>query len=210
MAYINYANPGTPVETPLWRALLAAEQPRTIRELHQDCGAAPNAIQHRLSRWRKAGLVMRIDGQPIRFAVAPKIANDPEPPLVPPHVDVEGRITMRQPTASDRLWIAMRVMKRFDLPQLMLTAGCHRRSAETMINWLMRAGYLRREARGSHMRGTWSVYVLVRNTGRRTPIITRRVIDNRAVRVVIDRNTQAMHVITPRRASNPADVGGVS
>lgn len=210
--YALFVAPVPEVEAPLWRRLTEAGEPASIRELHLATHAHPNAIQHRLDRWVRAGLVTRLEGKPKRYAMNDDTPRTPEPPKVA----IDGKTTPRAPTARDRLWRTMRVLPSFDLPTLQIVATTSRRSAEDMINCLQRAGYLRQLSRGNGTKGTWSTYRLIRNTGPRTPSIQHRAAGDRRVRELVDINTGRRTDISPaavslRKRSNeaPAD-GGVS
>lgn len=187
--YILRVEPETAVEGPLWRTLAATPTPASIAELHLACRAKPNAIQHRLSRWVLAGLVTRIEGRPKRFVMSDSTERTAEPPIVA----IDGRAKPRVRTARDRMWSAIRVLKRFDLPTLMISSGASRRSAEDFVNCLQRAGYLSRLHRGNARRGDWSRYSLVNNPGPRTPRITTQA----GQRLLIDGNTGQRHDISP-------------
>lgn len=155
------------VAGPLWSALRAAAEPLSISELHIASRAHPNAIQLRLKRWQRAGLVEVVPSNPRRFTM---LAGAPK---LPPTVNRAG-VAGPPSTMQDRLWRAMRVMRRFTLPELIMAARSTRRSAETFVNALLRAGYLRNIARGNARTGTWSVYVLARGGGVLTPSIRHR------------------------------------
>lgn len=210
MAWRLAASTRSEVEAPLWRAMLGAATPMSISELHQAVQAHPNAVAHRLHRWERAGLVVRQGAQPIRFALtdAARAANDDQ--HRPPQVRIDGAAQLRRRTQRARLWSAMRVLKRFTLPELIIASGTSRRSAEDMINCLQRADYLRRETQGNAMTGEWSVYRLTRSTGPRAPSISWRSDASGRRRWLIDPNTSASIDISPAAASlrnRPADRG---
>jgi hypothetical protein len=211
----GYAVIGTPahqVETPLWRWLAQAPAPASVFELHAATDAHPNAIQHRLDRWVRAGFVTRLEGRPKRYAMNDDAPRTPEPP----RVAIDGRVSPRTRTVRDRLWSVMRVLRDFDLPTLIIAADSSRRSAEDLVNCLLRAGYLRRLSCGNRMKGTWSTYRLLRNTGPRTPSVSHGLVDGRRRREVVDHNTGRRIDIAPgavRLRSKASDAlldGGVS
>lgn len=200
------------VELPLWRQLAAAAAPASVRELHLDTKAHPNAIQHRLDRWVRAGLVTRIEGTPKRYAMNDDTPRTPKPP----RVARDGRTSPRAHTARDALWRAMRVLRTFDLPQVRIAAGASHRATEDFINCLQRSGHLRCTRRGHSASGTLSTYLLIRNTGRLTPQVVHRATAAGRVREVVDRNTGTRTDISPaaislrsKRADPDAD-GGLS
>lgn len=204
------ALPSGPVEAPLWRNLTGADAPVSVADLHRATSAHPNSIEHRLTRWVRAGLITRIEGTPLRYVMND---NAPRSPL-PPRVSIDGTVRPRPvATTRERLWRSMRVLRSFDLPALMMAAEAGRRSAEDLINCLCRAGYLRMTSRGQSMRGTWSTYRLVRNTGPRAPSVTKRIVEGRRLRELVDRNTGQRTDISPaavslRRSSQPVEDGG--
>lgn len=178
------------VSEPVWRALRVAEAPLTVIELHRITAAAPNAIQLRLKRWERAGLVSATSFRPRTYTM---VDTAPRPPRM-----TKSGLLERKTTGRQRMWNAIRVQKRFDMPWLMYTADVSRRAAETYLNHLIRAGYLRTIERGCSRRGTWSSYLLVRNTGRLAPAITHsRVPTDRNSVVLIDRNDNSRHDISP-------------
>ncbi len=188
------------VEAPLWRAMLAAPAPMSVSELHHAVQAHPNAIAHRLHRWERAGLVCRQGAQPVRFSLtdSARAANDDQ--RFPPQVRIDGAARPRRRTQRARLWSAIRVLRRFNLPELLITSGATRRSAEDMINCLQRAGYLACESRGSAMNGSWSVYRLVRSTGPRAPSVSWRDLGFGRRRYLIDPNCGDSIDISPGAA----------
>lgn len=207
------------VEAPLWRAMLAAPEPMSVSELHHAVQAHPNAIAHRLHRWERAGLVCRQGAQPVRFSLTDnaRAANDDQ--RCPPQVRIDGATQPRQRSQRARLWSAIRVLRRFNLPELLITSGATRRSAEDMINCLQRAGYLACESRGSAMNGSWSTYRLTHRVGPRVPRITRRDLGFGLRRYLIDPNSgdsidispgapgAALHKAAPGAALNRAAPG---
>lgn len=209
--YAIYGPVDGAVEVPLWRRLVADARPASVSELHLQVRAHPNAIQHRLDRWVRAGFVSRIEGSPKRYAMTPDCPRTTEPP----RVTLDGQATPRPATTMrDRMWSAMRVLATFDLPTMRITAGASRRSAEDYINCLQRAGYLRQLTRGNPSNGTWSTYRLVKNTGRRAPRISHHEdLAGGRRRELVDRNTGARIDISPaatslRSRSAPAKAGG--
>lgn len=269
MAYAQHsAGGGGAVETPVWRELRAAAEPLTVDDLRQATGADPNAIQHRLKRWERAGLVMILPPEPARYAFSPKSAALKTAPTIgslsddawgalrrlggeatfdrilalsgaedrplycrlrrwqrrghlvitegrprrfklspaapdvaePPRVSIDAQVAPRLRTAKDRMWAAMRVLKRFDLPLLMITAEVTNRSATDYVAALACAGYLRVNR---HIRGgadperVHATYQLLNNSGPKTPATYR----DRATgeRRLNDRNTGQLMILVARQ-----------
>lgn len=179
-----------------WRALRRLGRPATFEELLAASGAADRPLYCRLFRWRKSGFIVKIEARPSRYVLSPAAPDVAEPP----QVSLEGEVKERRRTARERLWSAMRVLKTFDVPMLMMTAEARRRSCEDFINLLARAGYLRtlnhpvtRSPAGNNAR-TWSTYQLTRNTGPKAPIITN---PRGGERQLVDLNTGAGVPIGP-------------
>lgn len=211
MAYRLIETPVRAVEAPLWRVMLSADRPMSASELHRATAAHPNAIQARLRRWELAGFVARHGVAPARFALtdAARAANDDQ--QGPPQVMRDGTVRARRRTDRARLWSAMRVLKQFTLPELLIASGATRRSAEDLINCLCRAGYLRVEHRGNQTKGEWSSYRLTRVVGPRAPSIRQRVEGGVRHRLLVDPNTNAEIDISPGVASlrrQPPRAGG--
>lgn len=180
--YAIVAQPTGAVEMPLWHALRAGEA-ASVAELHRACGAHPNAVHQRLMRWVRVGLVEQIDGQPKRFALI-----DPaHAPARPPSVGRDNVARARRVTAQSKMWRAMRVLRSFDLPTVMMTAGTSRQASAAFIALLARAGYLRRIKRGGPAEGGWAVYRMVRDTGPLAPVV--RTVQAPFQRFLVDANT---------------------
>lgn len=165
-----------------WAALRRLARPATTAEILAATGEADRPVYCRLRRWLRQGFVVRDKGEPKKFSLtaeAPDIA-------APPKVGEALRIH-RRPTARQRLWAAMRVLKRFDVPMLMMTAEVSRRACDDFLQLLARAGYVRLLGhRNVGSKRTWSTYQLVRGTGPKCPSITN---PESGERMLIDRNT---------------------
>lgn len=194
MSYIPVIEPKSRVARPLWAAMRAARQPLTIRELHLASGAHPNAIQLRLRRWERAGYVLRQAGMPNRFSLG-KAA-----PVTPPTVNDKGEKGVMA-NCRDRLWRAMRILKKFDVPTLQLAADASSSNTQSYLNWLRRAGYVRILRFGARGQGEHSTYQLVRSTGRLTPTIRATTVDGRLTRRLYDPNTDTEIDVSPGAAS---------
>lgn len=194
--------PGTTaIKQPLWSALQSRETPACTAELARAIGAASRPVQLRLLSWARAGL-LTVTFNP---AVHPNYRKEyamteaSRARAAPPAVDHRGQPRSER-DGRDRMWRAIRTLRRFDLPTLMMTAEISRRSGEDFINVLLRAGILVREQRGSPHRFTWSIYALARPAGPLTPVVRHRAGPSGRVREVFDPNTGQLHEISPRRA----------
>ena len=149
----------------LWKQLLAAPAPVTTGELSAAIGASFQTADFRLGQWVRAGLVERHGRRPHRYRLAPTT----ERTALPPAVTSGGRAKPRVPAAYQRLWAAIRVLKRFDLPILAMTSGASARATRAYVGLLQRTGYVRLEKLGNPHTGVVSRYVLIRNGGRLAP-----------------------------------------
>lgn len=190
---------------PLWAALLAADQPATIDELRDATDAPRNSVQHRLWLWERAGIVNRLPGRTVRYAMS----DNADRAGGVPSVTKDARTIVRPRPARARLWTAMRVLHTFDLPQLALAAGGLTQASAAFLRDLSNAGYLAQIRAADPAKGTPSIYRLARNTGPKAPTISGRDMGGgRFARCVVDRNSGAVHEL-PGRASRATAGGGV-
>jgi hypothetical protein len=158
----------------VWAALRRLGRPAALAELTAATGAADRALYCRIFRWIQLGHVVRVMPVAHRFALKPDARGIAEPPSI-----ARSR-PRRMPTARARIWTAMRVLKTFDVPMLMMTAEATRRQCEDYISALGRAGYVRvqrhhvaRAKPGAHgFARDFTAYQLVRSTGPNCPTIT--------------------------------------
>ncbi|HEU4958982.1 MAG TPA: hypothetical protein VFT56_01125 [Sphingomonas sp.] len=198
MAWALHRPVRSDVQAPLWRALQQADRPVTIAELHVAAGVHPGSIDFRLNAWRRAGLVGRIEGRPHRYYMEAATDRHPSPPMIARG----GRVVARKPAAYERIWTAIRVLKRFDLPSLSIAAGAGRRTTLNYVGLLQRVGYVRLDRLGNPRTGEVSRYSLARDTGRTAPRETILTVDGEPRRELVDRNTGERHDVsrgTPSR-----------
>lgn len=196
--------------TRLWTALLAADAPVTVGDLHRAVGTSFQNADLRLTLWARAGVVTCTGRRPRRYRLAPSVERTPMPPVI----DAAGRATPRPIPAYQRIWSAIRVLRDVDLPALMMTAGTSERVTRSYLGLLHRTGYLRMTKLARPWSGDHSRYVLARNTGRAGPRETIEVVEGANRRVLVDPNTGQRHPIarggSPLRrssAASPADGG---
>jgi hypothetical protein len=165
--------PGTLAED-AWRALRKIGRPATFAELLAASGLADRALYCRLRRWYDHRFVTIEPGRPRRFALAAEAPDVPVPPIVNEHYEIKPNPPR---SARERLWTAMRILKTFDVPMLIMTAEVNRRACDEFLNLLVRAGYVRMFGYKFKRCGAgrldfvrdWSTYQLLRNTGPRHP-----------------------------------------
>ena len=99
----------------------------------------------------------------------------------PPPVTIRDRkLSVPKFSGRQRMWSAIRVLKFFDMPQLVMTAGVSDRSARDYVRHLTATGYL--DPVPTEMR---TKFRLARNTGPKHPI-TRARIDGRVSLIQAD------------------------
>lgn len=182
---------------PLWEALQARQEPATITELAEQIGAPPNSVQLRLLSWSRAGLLtVNFNGRKTYTMTEKSRALG-----TPPAINIEGK-PKRDTKGRDRMWRAMRTLRRFDLPTLLITAEVSRSAAQEFINCLKRAGMVQIDERGHHTRYTWTTYAMTGRFGPKTPVVSHRETPEGRVREVFDPNTGKIHDISPRRPAS--------
>lgn len=203
---------GTPriraaIAQPLWAALRSATGPQSIGDLMASCPGSYDTVHTALKRWQDRGAVVRHAGKPIRFHVA-----EGADQLPPDGRSDTAKTNMRERSARQRIWAAMRVLKTFDQPTLRMTANATERAVATYLDQLQRARYVHMVERGLRQTGRVSVYRLVRNTGPKCPTTSRP--DGKLT--LVDNNNGRRIDISPgavslRRKTGQAPVdGGVS
>ncbi len=195
------------VARPLWTALRSAPKPQSIADLMARCPGSYDTVHTALKRWQDRGAVVCTGGNPLRFHL--KNRSDDTPP--------DGRSDMaknniRERSARQRIWAAMRVLKTFDKPTLQMTADAPPRAVATFLDQLQRAKYVQMVERGLRQTGRASVYRLVRNSGPKCPTTNRPA----GALYLLDNNTGRRIDISPgavslRSKSSKAQAdGGVS
>lgn len=156
------------VSRPLWAALRSATAPRSIADLLAECPGTYDTVHTALKRWQDRGAVVRQPGKPLRFRLV-----DGADHLPPDGRSDTAKTNIRERSARQRIWAAMRVLKTFDAPTLRMTANATERAVATYIDQLQRARYVQMVERGFRQTGRVSVYRLARNTGPKCPTTSR-------------------------------------
>lgn len=105
----------------------------TLRHLH-----------HLIERWVAARL-LAVAGKPPLYTLERSCLNMASPPALPAPA---RPIPFPRRTQRQRLWTAMKVLRSFDLPTLLMAAQANRASTLDMLRVLTRAGWLRQTATG--------------------------------------------------------------
>lgn len=185
------------IRHPLWAALRHRAEPASVPELAQAVGAPDSSIAWRLSRWTKAGLLEAIKpaneaGEARTTYIMPDASRIH---TAPPSLNAQLRPSAKRGGRA-AMWRAMRVLKTFDLVQLVMTAEVSHDSAKTYVSALLRAGILRRELRGNATTGQRSIYSLVGQFGPKPAVVGQRKCDGRTITTVTDPNTGATREIS--------------
>lgn len=178
-----------PVQHRVWSALLAQDEPVRFGEL-VPAGANRASAYQSLERWVSAGLVERT-GSPSHYRYHLNDNTDRSP--MPPVVTASGSAVRRASPAYQRIWSAIRVLRRFDLPLLIITAQVRERQLSGYIGLLRRTGYVDLVQLGNPQRGIVSRYRLVRDPGPKAPRETLRVTPAGTARLLVDPNTGQEH-----------------
>lgn len=191
---------------PLWAALRMRDHPASVPELAAAIGATSSSIAWRLSRWAKAGLLTAIKpaneaGEPQRTCyIMPQASRVHQ---APPSLDAKRRPTIGKRGGRTAMWRAIRVLKRFDLVQLCMTAEVTESSAKVYVSALLRAGILRRDVRGKASTGQRSLYALAGTFGPLVPVVSQRREGGRTITSLTDPNTGTMREISSHRPLAP-------
>ena len=172
-------------ENCLWSHLRHAGEPLSISDLVRRSGIDPVVVTRWLRRWRDAGLVVAV-GRQCLLQLNGIAMRHPTPPANVAAKKLDHRFTpasMRQ-----RIWTAIRVLKVFDLPMLLIAAESAKGNTMQYLNQLVRAGFLERiDQPGDEHRK----YRIILDTGPHHPSVTRVVIDDRPYNRLVDPNSGA-------------------
>jgi hypothetical protein len=190
-------------ELATWTILRFAKAPVRLADiiLANDAGVAPVNLAdtiHLLDRWRGAGLIDRIE-KPESYIMHAEARNFRDPPAVGETARAPKPRSTRQ-----RIWSAVRVMKRFDLVEICFAASVKRPAARRVLNELTRAGYLVRTDKSDDDQPRWR---LIRPSGPRHPDVEYC---GRTTVALVDRNSGERFALTPTQKILAAGVKHVS
>lgn len=191
---LTAAHPPAP-ENCIWSHLRHAGEPLSISDIVRRTGADPVVVTRWLRRWKDAGLVVAVGRQCLL-----KLSEIAMRHITPPANVAVRKLDHRFTPASmrQRIWTAIRVLKVFDLPMLLIAAESAKSNTMEYLNNLVRAGFLERiDQPGDEHRK----YRIILDTGPHHPSITRVVIENRPYNRLIDPNSGAqVHLPLEARA----------
>ncbi|MEQ1688371.1 MAG: hypothetical protein ABL874_07340 [Sphingopyxis sp.] len=193
----------THAPTQAWVELRFAKAPLTFADIYFAVrGRAPSitspTLWTHLRAWMRGGFV-RASGHPVHYAMADNARAMAGPPAIT-RVRKTRHWTERR-TARQRLWSAMRVLKRFDLVQLRLAADVSEPRAKDFLRIMTRAGYLRSDIGVGQIIPTWARGT--RGWGPLAPSSFRLIVEGRPVMRVTDHNDGAV-IDLPLRAHRAA------
>jgi hypothetical protein len=191
------------VAGPVWAALQKQRQPVSLGVLADSLRLNPASVRSAVWRFEQAGLVERTASgrsttprQILKVAMTDKA----EGFSAAPRVTQRGEITAARKTSQQRIWSAIRVLKRFDRRTVEYTSEQSRQNVEHYLNCLQRAGYVRRVRAYNPLTGALAEYQLVANTGLKAPSVTQGRREGAYFRHLVDPNTGVTHDISPRSA----------
>lgn len=129
----------------LWVGLRFAPAPVELFDLVmpviRSIGASLADLTRLLDGWVAGGWVA-VSARPRRYTLKPEFMKmaEPPPPPAKPRRRRKQRLTQRQ-----RIWSAMRVLRSFDLPTLIIAAQTRPTTAADLCRIFERAGWLRRQ-----------------------------------------------------------------
>lgn len=172
---------GIAIRNPLWALLQSGDGGAAMAALNTAIGVPHTRCMPALSLPALEGLRLLVG--------APAVTNDTINQQESPMPDVLQRAPIRRHSHRAAMWRVMRVLKRFDLVQLCMAAEVSEAAARVYVSALLRAGILRRMARGHAASGQRSLYALTGTFGPLTPVIRQRRAGGRTTTTVIDPNT---------------------
>ena len=188
-----------------WVELRYATRPLTLSEIadgvRRRCATTLREILAAIDAWVSRGLVAAT-GRPVAYAMAATAKADPNPPIQ--SVDAAPRYHPKR-APRERLWSAMRVLKRFDLVTITMAADVSESRAKDFLRTMTRAGYLRSVVLPTGQ-GLTTWVSGGRTWGPLPPQITRMMVDGRSIERVTDRNDGTI-VDIPLRMHRPDRVG---
>lgn len=148
-----------------WSMLRHAIEPVSLIRLWRASGHADlGELIRSLDAWRRAGLIA-FETPMHGIGMHHEVRRQIEPPPVP-GADAPGQ--RRNRTNHDRIWSAARVLKRFGLVELCMSAETDRFEAVRYLTVLERAGMVRLVAGDTPDTAVWEI---VRETGPFTPAV---------------------------------------
>lgn len=202
--------------TQLWVELRFASRPLDLGEIvlavRSRVLVRVAAIHRTLSDWARAGFV-EVSGRPHAYQLTAEARRLPDPPSAAEESAPIRAVWNENRGPRQRLWSAMRVLKRFDLVTLRMSADVTELRAKEFLRNMVRAGYLREVPPASAAAPAfWAIGA--RHCGPLPPVVRYRLINGRPVLRVIDRNDHTVIDVPIRakalrdRSSEPTQAGG--
>jgi len=198
-----------PLSRDAWAALRRLGGAGTFAEILAECGADDRPLYCRLRRWKSRKHLIVSPAVKQSFSLSPQApAGD-----VPPKVPVDGRVVSAR-SGKDRMWAAMRILKTFDMPLLLITAEVNIRQATEFVSMLCRADYVRKvdqpmspsKASPTGMVRSHATYRLIRNTGAKTPSTSNGGTTRHPSPYLLDRNLNELIELPWVRPRQPTEI----
>lgn len=172
-------------EACLWSHLRYAAEPLSITDLVRRTDIDVETVARQLRAWKKDGLIVSIERTGL-FQMAKIAAAQDAPPTMRAAKKLPKRFTPR--SMRQRIWTAIRVLKVFDLPMLLIAAEATEKSTVAYLAQLVRAGFLERlDQQGEPHRR----YRIVLDTGPHHPSTGRASINGQPHTRLLDHNSGA-------------------
>lgn len=199
--------------TQAWIELRFARSALTVAELHGLVSARARASERQVYgwvlQWAADGHLVA-QGKPCAYRMTEQASRLADPPVRPRKPRAEPKHWTERRPPRHRLWSAMRVLKRFDMVTLSLSADTNEARTRDFLRIVERAGYVRAVAVPSGA-PRWATGA--RHLGPKPPRVENLRIAGRPVMRVTDRNDGSVVdvLLRPHRQDRLAlegDVGG--
>lgn len=169
----------------LWSHLRYAAEPLSITDLVRRTDIDVAIVARQLRAWKKDGLIVSVERTGL-FKMAKIAAAQDAPPTIRDAKKLPVRFTPR--SMRQRIWTAIRVLKTFDLPMLLIAAEATEKTTVAYLAQLVRAGFLERldQPGEPHRR-----YRIVLDTGPHHPSTGRATINGQPHTRLLDHNSGA-------------------
>lgn len=170
----------------LWRFLRFERAPLELRDIWQNTGVGITELQRLLRLWISRGL-LNSNRNMKGLIMAETARRYRNPPIVhSPRPKGNTKPSLRfVKSGRRRAWTAMRIMKRFDIPMLIMTAEVNKASIGDYLRQLERAGYIERCEAAGQSEPQWRI---VQDTGPKPPAMQRRRYGGQMMVELHDRN----------------------
>lgn len=190
----------------IWSELRFHARPVGFDALAKAANADAETVMTALNNWLAAGCLLGSfephSPQPMGFIMTDRARALAKPPITDLDAAVNaGPIILPKRNGRQRIWSAMRVLGRFDLPALMMASGATKNAIADYLNWLGRAGYVVVLPKTGGRFGGHKCWKLLNYSGPRHPHMLRMWADGGPAVLVTDGNTGERQVFAVRPKS---------